>query len=135
VTGVQTCALPISAHLFSSGINLATKEQAAQYLYDIHSALDEYEPAIMFHLNDSAGNFGTGKDIHDHITQGKIWAGYSEKVANTLGVSHAELFSRSGVGFILNYARETNRALILERDDANHDLDLISRLSLAGAFV
>jgi len=124
-----------TAHLFSSGINLATKEQAAQYLYDIHNALDEYDTKIMFHLNDSAGNFGTGKDIHDHITQGKIWAGYSEKVANSLGVSHAELFSRSGASFILNYAREAPCAIILERDDANHDLDLISKLALAGAFV
>lgn len=124
-----------TAHLFSSGINLATKEQAAQYLYDIHNALDQYDPKIMFHLNDSAGNFGTGKDIHDHITLGKIWAGYSENVAKSLGVSHAELFSRSGAGFILNYARETGRALILERDNADHDIGLIARLALAGAFV
>lgn len=124
-----------TAHLFSSGINLATKEQAEQYLYDIHNLLDEYEPKIMFHLNDSAGNFGTGKDIHDHITQGKIWAGYSEKVAESMGVSHAELFSRSGAGFILNYARETDRAIILERNDASYDLGLISRLALVGAFV
>lgn len=123
-----------TAHLFSSGINLATREQAAQYLYDIHEALDQYDTKIMFHLNDSAGNFGTGKDIHDHITQGKIWEGYSARVADSLGVTHAELFSRSGACFILEYARETGRAMILERDDANHDLGLITRLAHAGAF-
>jgi hypothetical protein len=126
----QMVKIPAGKFLMGS-----TKEQAAQYMYDLHNALDEYDTRIIFHLNDSAGNFGTGKDIHDHITEGKIWAAYSEKAAASIGVTHAELFSRSGAAFILNYVRETGTAAILERDDAGPDLGLITRLALNGAFV
>jgi len=123
-----------TAHLFSSGINLSTSEQAAQYIFDLHNELDHYSPTIMFHLNDSAGNFGTGKDIHDHITRGKIWSGYSAEIAKSLSLNHAELFAQSGAGFILKYMRETDTAAILERDDASHDINLIVSLATQGAF-
>jgi endonuclease IV len=119
-----------TAHLFSSGVNMTTREQAEQYLGDLAAAIEPYaEPKIIFHLNDSAGNFGTGKDEHASLTHGKIWSGFSESMAEKLGVLHRELFSRSGLAAVLEYAREIDTAVILERDDPRADVAFIKRIA------
>ena len=111
------CGLCIdTAHLWACGTSMATYSSAKTFL----TKLDTLIP-IMFHLNDSTEEFGSGKDIHAQLCEGKIWREYKRDLA------------KSGIAFIVNYAKKNNSVVILERhgdnaDDIKHDISVLKKL-------
>ena len=107
-----------TAHLFSCGIALDTYDRAVKWLEDVSSLL--IDVPIMLHLNDSASTLGSGKDQHEVLTMGNLWAGYGSTIP----------MEDSGLMAILKWAEIHGYILILERDyeDAIKDLVLINGL-------
>src|SRR3546814_5346635 len=58
VTGVQTCALPISASLYDQGDQAGTQANAAKYLAG-EAGFNACQTAVMTH-----GGFGYAKEYH-----------------------------------------------------------------------
>jgi deoxyribonuclease IV len=102
-----------TAHLWACGTSMATYSAAKKFL----EALDTNIP-IMFHLNDSTEEFASGKDIHAKLAEGKIWRQYKGDL------------SKSGIAYIVNYAKKNNSVVILERhtDDINKDIKVLKTL-------
>lgn len=63
--GLDTC------HLFASGLDFVSSPKAAAALLDRFEAVIG-EPPSFFHLNDSVNDFGSNKDRHALIGEGKI---------------------------------------------------------------
>jgi endonuclease IV len=108
------CGLCIdTAHLWACGTSMATYSGAKKFL----DTLDSNIP-IMFHLNDSTEEFASGKDIHAQLTEGKIWRQFKEDL------------SKSGIAYIVNYAKKNNSVVILERhnDDVSKDIKVLRTL-------
>ncbi len=88
-----------SAHLFESGIDLRQKEgvvKLADYLKD----LDLLEKLACLHLNDSATDFNSHRDMHANLGEGKI------------GIE--------GLENLVNHPYFKNLPLILETPGENH---------------
>jgi endonuclease IV len=98
-----------TAHLYSCGFCLDSKQAAKQWL----SGLPDIEiNPIMFHLNDSASELGSGRDRHAGLCQGNIWGGYENNIVD------------SGLLEILTWCEDNNAPVILERDPINLNKDL-----------
>jgi endonuclease IV len=106
-----------SAHLFSIGVSLADYSMTEKWLNDLQDI-----PNLMFHLNDSKSELGSGVDRHEALLKGKIWSEY-HPVTGRLGIES------SGLLAILNFATENNSIAILERGEGLcGDLMLIQTL-------
>lgn len=108
------CGLCIdTAHLWACGTSMATFNGAKKFLDDLDSDIP-----IMFHLNDSTEEIGTGKDIHAPVCDGKIWRQFAK---------HPE---KSGIAYIVEYAIRNNSVVILERheNEADKDIKVLKKL-------
>lgn len=85
-----------TAHLFSSGISFEEDDTVEEWFDNFTVPYED----IMFHLNDSVGNFGTGKDIHGILGVDKIWG-------------NGDL---SGLHYLMKMAYEYEIPMVLERD-------------------
>lgn len=99
-----------TAHLFSSGVTLETRESAEKFF----DALEVDSNELYIHLNDSVGNFGTGKDIHGVLGQDKIWG-------------NGDL---SGLEYIMELIYDYEIPAVLERNknDIKYDLQTINKI-------
>jgi endonuclease IV len=86
-----------SAHLWACGVSFTTYNSADSFL----KGLDKRIP-IMFHLNDSTEELGSGIDVHAQLARGKIWDNVN--------------IADSGIACIVNYAEEHGSIIILERN-------------------
>lgn len=111
-----------TAHLFGSGCSLSSREEAEKWVTECVEALmvctTLANPPIMFHLNDSDGNFASGQDRHAPLFEGKLWSAYKNNI------------HESGCAWIVKYCKERDIVCILERDGAfiEHDLAYLSLL-------
>lgn len=104
-----------SAHVFSCGVALADYNVTMDWL----NALSV--PSIMFHLNDSASELGSGKDRHEALTKGNLWRSY--------GADGVFPIEDCGLVAILDYAIINDSFVILERGAGLiDDLALIQQL-------
>ncbi len=103
-----------TAHLWSCGVDLGSYEYADHWL----RGLGRLDHPVMFHLNDSASEFGTGADRHACLTRGNLYGRFAS--------DHAA----AGFVRVLEYAEDHDCMIILERgvDDALKDVDLIMGL-------
>lgn len=106
LTGTGLCI--DTAHLWACGVDLSSREDAAEWLEQLEAA----EPVIpsdriMFHLNDSARALGSGVDCHEGLLQGNIWQAY------------ADCPGKSGLAAFVEYAVRHNIPTILERRPAS----------------
>ncbi len=101
-----------TAHLWTSGVDLASYGAAEKWLEGLEGASDVIPPeAIMMHLNDSLRPRGTGPDAHAGLADGKIWGQYRETLAD------------SGLAAFVDYAVRNDTVTILERKPAEKLLD------------
>lgn len=91
-----------TAHLYSCGVALTTADDAKRFLREL-----KVSGPIMFHLNDSGGVLGAGKDLHESLCDGNIWKKYKHNAASP----------DSGFYYILKYAKKNNHIVILERHE------------------
>lgn len=99
-----------TAHLWSCGLSLETAVTTRRWF----NKLNITNP-IIIHLNDSAAEFGKGKDIHAPLTRGNIWSAYNTKTGDLDP-------SESGFAEIMRIAKEDNLTVILETSDFESDL-------------
>ena len=94
-----------TAHLWTSGIDISSLEQAMEWLdgLDGIAEFNSDAPRIMFHANDSLRKLGQGPDAHAGLTKGRIWSEY------------ADTPSASGLAAFAAYATANNCPFILER--------------------
>lgn len=93
-----------TAHLWTSGVDIASYEAAEKWLEGLEDASDAIPPeSIMLHLNDSLRPRGTGPDAHAGLADGKIWAAYRGALAD------------SGLAAFVDYAVRNDTVTILER--------------------
>ena len=91
-----------TAHLWTCGIDLRTRAVADRWLRDLEAASATIPAScVIFHLNDSQRERGTGPDMHAALGAGKIWAGVP--------------IARSGLAAVTDYAKRHGTPLILER--------------------
>lgn len=104
-----------TAHLYSCGISLADHDTTNNWLNEFTEKIKNIP--VMFHLNDSASQLGSGKDKHAPLTKGNIWRQYNltDGVLNIID---------SGLICLLKYAHQYHCDVILERDKSNIDSDL-----------
>lgn len=121
ISAIDTKGLKIglcidTAHLFSCGVALNTRDAAQEWL----DGLPKNIP-MMLHLNDSSAEFGSGVDRHETLCEGGIWKEYHPVNG------HAE---DSGLVTILEWAESNNVMTILERNEEGviKDLNLIRQL-------
>lgn len=103
-----------TAHLWACGTSLTTYASAKKFMLSLSDNIP-----IMFHLNDSKSEFGSGKDVHECITKGKIWSDIT--------------LNKSGLAYIAEYALKNNSVVILEResiDDMKHEIKILKKLEL-----
>lgn len=111
-----------TAHLYSCGVALDTREAAQRWIERTMAALPRDTP-VMFHLNDSMSELGSGRDRHAPLTSGNLWRPYS------LDDGHLKI-EDSGLYYLMGWAEEHGAMMILERcaADIDRDLELVSRL-------
>ena len=98
-----------TAHMFASGYNLRDKEA-------VKATIDKFEKTVglkylkLFHLNDSKVDFGSRKDRHEHIGDGKI--------------------GREGFGALIaeNRLRDINMVCETESDKVAEDIRILKEL-------
>jgi endonuclease IV len=96
-----------TAHLWTSGVDLASYAAAEKWLEGLEAAADAIPPeSIMLHLNDSQRPRGTGPDAHAGLAAGKIWGAYRGALAD------------SGLAAFVDYAVRNDTVTILERKPA-----------------
>lgn len=106
-----------TAHLFASGYDISTKEQAEEWLSSI-----KYPKMIgLIHLNESAVKLGNGRDVHAEIGHGLIWGDLKDK----------NKVKKSGLLPFLNFAIKHEVPMILERggigtSHIDRELDLVN---------
>jgi deoxyribonuclease-4 len=91
-----------TAHVFACGVALDSAATTRQWLGALR-----VDCPIMFHLNDSKGKLGDGRDIHEAVGLGNIWKAY--------GPGGYLDPADSGYAAILQYARANSCMVILER--------------------
>lgn len=94
-----------TAHLWSSGVDLSDYKSAETWLYE----LDIDPKCILIHCNDNDKELGHAPDVHNALTDGKIWNEYKSNLQD------------SGLFAIIKYAKKYNIPIILER----HTLKLL----------
>jgi len=99
-----------TAHLFSCGLSFREYSAAQSWLSKLPKI------PVMFHLNDSAADLGSGRDVHQVLGRGNIWQGIDVE--------------DSGIMAVLEWARAHESMIILERNltDLRADLKLIHDL-------
>ncbi len=112
-----------TAHIFSCGVDIRSAESARDWLMSFFSVtgadngIVSRRGALLFHLNDSALEFGCGNDKHDEIGLGNIWpmpCGDGRKpLLDAMRMNGA----LPGVSEFLSFADKHNVAIILERND------------------
>ena len=101
-----------TAHLWSCGVDIASREAAQTWLEELEAVSDVIPPgAVMFHLNDSLDDRGSGVDHHAPLLQGKIWGEYAEEP------------KESGLAAFVEYAVRHDTVAILERKPPSKLLD------------
>jgi endonuclease IV len=94
-----------TAHLWACGVSWTNYANAEKWLSALNSSIE-----VMFHLNDSSAEFASGKDKHKSLAYGKIWDRFAPNRGTKL--------SESGIACVINYAKEHNSIIILERSNA-----------------
>lgn len=96
-TGVKNIGICIdTAHIWTSGVDISDVPCMKAYIEGIQK-LSLLVP-VMFHLNDSKRELGTGPDSHEGLTRGKIWSS-----------------SKDSLYALLHYIVHSKSAVILER--------------------
>lgn len=102
-----------TAHMWSSGVD--DREYAP-----VKSWIDAVEAIgirhIMFHLNDSNRQRGSGQDNHHRLTHGFIWREFNMDTGT-------RDIRESGLAAFLEWIVRRDMVVILERDEAGIDLD------------
>jgi len=94
-----------TAHLWSCGIDLSDYKSAETWFNELN-----IEPkCLMIHCNDNDKELGYAPDIHNSLTDGKIWQKYKDNLYE------------SGLYAIMKYARRNSVPIILER----HSMELL----------
>lgn len=62
---IDTC------HIFASGLDVGDPKVMKDFLTTILKTIPKKD--LIFHLNDSKADLGTGRDLHEYICSGKIW--------------------------------------------------------------
>jgi endonuclease IV len=97
-----------TAHLWSCGVDISSRENAEKWLQGLEKAADIIPPdRIMFHLNDSIYGCGAGRDEHATLLRGKMWGDYKESP------------EESGLAAFVDYAIKHSTPTILERKPAS----------------
>lgn len=93
-----------TAHLWSCGVNLQSFDNAENWIHRLESVSDIIPPnRIIFHLNDSFDELGSGVDHHAPLLEGKIWEDYKDNP------------KQSGLAVFVEYAVRNKIPTILER--------------------
>ena len=98
-----------TAHMFASGYDLRDKE-AIIATFDKFEKIVGFKHLKLFHLNDSKVDFGSRKDRHEHIGDGKI--------------------GREGCGSLIaeNRLRDINMICETESDKVREDVDALKKI-------
>lgn len=88
-----------TAHLWSCGVDLSSYDAAQAWL----DRLTVPGAALLFHLNDSRDERGSGKDHHAPLLAGKLWGEYRDRPR------------ASGLAAFVEYALQHDIPTILER--------------------
>ncbi len=105
-----------TAHLYACGMALTDYDLTYKWLNQIRMDLPNIP--IMMHLNDSGSTLASGKDQHAVLTAGNLWSMYN------INTGHLPI-EDSGLVAILNWAEDADINVILERDEAGTERDLI----------
>ena len=94
-----------TAHLWSCGVDLSDYKSAETWLNELN-----IDPkCIMIHCNDNDRELGCAPDIHNSLTDGRIWHSYKHNL------------QESGLMAIMTFAKKNNVPIILER----HSMELL----------
>ena len=95
--------------MFASGYDLRDKE-AVKVTFDEFEKIVGFKHLKLFHLNDSKVDFGSRKDRHEHIGDGKI--------------------GREGFGALIaeNRLRDINMICETESDKVREDVDALKKI-------
>jgi endonuclease IV len=96
-----------TAHIWTSGNDISTYEGANRWFSELMDMPYIPYDKLIIHLNDSERDLGCGPDKHASLTKGKIWGAYKTR----------EELKKSGLFFILEFAKEHNIPIILERNN------------------
>jgi deoxyribonuclease-4 len=96
-----------TAHIWTSGNDISTYEGANRWFSELMDMPYIPYDKLIIHLNDSERDLGCGPDKHASLTKGKIWGAYKTR----------EELKKSGLFFIINFAKEHNIPIILERNN------------------
>lgn len=93
-----------TAHLWASGVDLTTYEQAAAWFEELerHSDVIPHD-RVMIHLNDNQHERGSGRDHHATLLRGRIWGEYQDCPQS------------SGLAAVVDYVERHGTPVILER--------------------
>lgn len=105
-----------TAHLWSAGVDIRSKEAAAQWIAGYSSAAAGFETII--HLNDQVYEFGSGRDEHHALGYGTIWSQDNSGILPFLEMGHTMILER----------RENKPAIPSVADNIKSDYSLISQL-------
>lgn len=94
-----------TAHLWSCGVDLSDYKSAETWLNE----LDIDPKCLMIHCNDNDKELGYAPDIHNSLTDGKIWQRYKNNLYE------------SGLYAIMKFAKINDIPIILER----HSMELL----------
>lgn len=88
-----------TAHLWSCGVDISDYKSADLWLNELN-----IDPkSILIHFNDNDKELGHAPDIHNSLTDGKIWNKYKDDLQN------------SGLMAFFTYAKNNDIPIILER--------------------
>lgn len=110
-----------TAHIWTSGNDISTYEGANRWFSELMDMPYIPYDKLIIHLNDSERDLGCGPDKHASLTKGKIWGAYKTR----------EELKKSGLFFIINFAKEHNIPIILERNNKEmlkNDYAIIKKL-------
>lgn len=76
-----------TCHLHAAGYNLSTPEELEYFLYDFDSKIG-LSKLELIHANDSRDDFGSGRDRHENIGEGKVGTGVFKLLVNHPKTNH-----------------------------------------------
>lgn len=94
-----------TAHLWSCGVDLSDYKSAETWFNE----LDIDPKCLMIHCNDNDKDLGHAPDVHNSLTDGKIWQRYKNNL------------HESGLFAIMKFAKKYDIPIILER----HPMELL----------
>ncbi|GFR89426.1 AP endonuclease class II [Elysia marginata] len=110
-----------TAHLWSSGVDLQSFENAESWLRRLEAVASVIPPdRIIFHLNDSFDELGSGVDRHAPLLNGKIWGNYKDRPL------------QSGLAAFVDYIVRNSSIALLERKPQEalfDDFSVLGRLT------